>query len=360
MVNQAEIYENIIERNLTYKSKEVVNNYRRMRRCNEKKMYEEILNERLFPYKVDIEPTTKCFLHCRYCQVPYWSRNKLHNLSIDDFISIVDSMPYLLEMKLQGQGEPLLNSDLFKMIEYATNNKIIVRFNTNGILLNETNRKEILKCGLFELRISMDGATKKTNELMRCGLDFEKVINNVRKLSELRRSNQLPLLNVWMLLTQNNLAELVDMVDLCHEMGVDGLKVQTKLSTRDDEDIEKRVVEDTIDVNCDEVKKIFEKAMLQAKEKDIDLEIITNKWRTKENPCWWLWNSAYISLDGFVVPCSIINDPESLNFGNIREETFYDIWCGEKYNQFRNKILDMNICDLCKWCYNNVSQEIKG
>lgn len=148
-------------------------------------------------------------------------------------------MPYLLEMKLQGQGEPLLNKELFKMVEYATNKNILVRFNTNGMLLNGENRKRIIESGLFELRISMDGATAHTNNLMRQGLDFNRVINNISLLVKERGGQQKPLINIWMLLTKNNIDELDSMIDLCAAMGVDGLKIQTKLSTRDDIDIEK-------------------------------------------------------------------------------------------------------------------------
>ena len=352
MINQDELFESVMQRNLKKKSAEVRNNYIRLKYLLENKLYEDIVAEKLIPYRVDFEPTTRCFLNCRYCQVPNWNRKDLPDLSFDDFKKRIDSMPCLLETKLQGQGEPLLNADLFRMIRYAADKNIIVRINTNGMLLNETNRKNVIDSGLFEMRLSLDGATKTTNEMMRPGLDFDRVVHNVTELSKLRGQSPLPLLNVWMLLTKNNISELEDMVDLCSEMGVDGLKIQTKLSVRNDRNIEGKVTEDTIDINSSETESLFERVSKKAKEKGLYLEIFKNKWRSKENPCWWIWNSAVISNDGYVMPCCIIVNPDDINFGNINEQDFYSIWRSDKYNAFTRALIDMNICPLCKWCYN--------
>lgn len=353
MRKSQDIYIQEMENNIQKKELNIRDNYEKINLYNKEKNFFQIEDEELFPYKIDIEPTTRCFLKCRYCQVPYWERNKLADLSFETLKKIVDSMPYLLEMKLQGQGEPLLNKELFKMVEYATNKNILVRFNTNGMLLNGENRKRIIESGLFELRISMDGATAHTNNLMRQGLDFNRVINNISLLVKERGGQQKPLINIWMLLTKNNIDELDSMIDLCAAMGVDGLKIQTKLSTRDDIDIEKRVLADTVVVTNSKIQKIISEAYEKANKAGIEIEIITNKWRTKENPCWWLWNSAYISSDGYVVPCSIINNPNNLNFGNVKDKNFYDIWLSEQYKKFRKDTLNMKICKFCEWCYIN-------
>lgn len=106
-------------------------------------------------------------------------------------------------------------------------------------------------------------------------------------------------------------------------------------------------------VTNSKIQKIISEAYEKANKAGIEIEIITNKWRTKENPCWWLWNSAYISSDGYVVPCSIINNPNNLNFGNVKDKNFYDIWLSEQYKKFRKDTLNMKICKFCEWCYIN-------
>lgn len=356
MKNQAKIYsdklnENLIMRNDT----KVFLNYLAMQYIYNNKLYNLIEDYKIYPYKLDIEPCTRCFLNCRYCQVPYWDRNKLEDLSFEKFKKIVDGLPYLLELKIQGQGEPLLNQELFQMINYATQKGIITRFNTNGMLLNDKIIHKIMETGVFEIRLSLDGATRDTNEKMRPGLDFDKVINNVKMLIEARGKNDLPLINIWTLMTNLNVNEMKQLIQLCSELKVDGLMIQTKLSTRNDKNIEGKVEKDTVDIYNLKKEDYVNELYQEAKKNDLYLEVHTNKWMSEECHCWWLWNSVYISSDGYVVPCSIINNPKQINFGNIFEKNFENIWFGEQYGLFRENTLKMNINFLCKWCYKRCS-----
>lgn len=349
MVNQIQIYREEINKNLIKKNnKELLENYLKMQYFYTNKMYDYIEKYKVLPYKIDIEPVTKCFLKCRYCQVPYWKRNTITDLTFNNFKKIIDALPYLLEVKIQGQGEPLLNSDLFKMVRYSTEKGILTRFNTNGMLLNMENIENIIDSGLFELRLSLDGAYKETNEMMRTGLDFDKVISNLKNIIKVRGNRRLPLINIWTLMTKINHNEMKELVKLCADIGVDGLMIQTKLSTRNDEEIEKRVHNDTINIQNNN---IIEELYIEAEKRDFYLEIHKDKWMSQDVQCWWLWNSVYISVDGYVVPCSIINNPECINFGNIFKENFEEIWFGKKYSDFRRKTLNMDINELCKWCY---------
>lgn len=352
LMNQNDMYKQQIKNNLEkINNKDVINNYLLLNYLIENKMHNKVMEYGVVPYKIDIEPISRCFLHCKYCQVPDWNRKNLPDMTFEMFKKIIDGLPSVIELKLQGQGEPLLNKELFNMIKYATNKHILVRFNTNGMLLNEVAVAEIINSGVFEVRLSLDGATAETNETMRAGLDFKKVINNVKKLVELRGNNTKPLINVWSLLNNDNYHELVELVELCNDIGVDGLKIQTKLSTRNDKEIEKKVLSDTIDLSDDELLNIMKCAEKRANELNLDLEIIKNKWRSCENHCWWLWNSVYISSDGYIVPCSILNNPELINFGNLVNMSFEEIWKSDQYNEFRANTLNMNIDSLCKWCY---------
>lgn len=354
MVNQNEIYVQKLIDNLKKRdSKSDTLNFLLLKYLVENKLYNQLVDFNVLPYRVDIEPTTRCFLNCRYCQVPFWERKELKDLEFETFQKILDKMPQLLEIKLQGQGEPLLNPELFEMIQYATKKYIIVRFNTNGMMLNPESNQKIIDSGLFEIRISMDGSSSETNQKMRPGLDFDRVIHNVKKLTELRGANPLPLINIWTLITKDNYLEIPKLVVLCKEMGVDGLKIQTKLSTRDCEEIENKVISDTVNIQDEQFNNCILEAKDLAKQLDLDFEVQTNKWRSEKNHCWWLWNSAYISSEGNVVPCCIISNPDKIHFGNVLEQDFKDIWYGKEYQDFREETLKMNIHPLCAWCYDS-------
>jgi sulfatase maturation enzyme AslB (radical SAM superfamily) len=77
--------------------REILSNYTQ----NKSRGYPNIL-------ALDIEPTTKCNLDWKYCQVPWSNRStKVKDLSLNQFKWIIDQFPSLQFIKLQGMGEPL-------------------------------------------------------------------------------------------------------------------------------------------------------------------------------------------------------------------------------------------------------------
>jgi radical SAM protein with 4Fe4S-binding SPASM domain len=55
--------------------------------------------------------------------------------------------------------------------------------------------------------------------------------------------------------------------------------------------------------------------------------------------CKWPWRGAYITSDGFVTPCCENgSDPSRINFGNIFERPFDEIWNSAEYQSFRREL----------------------
>lgn len=87
------------------------------------------------------------------------------------FKELVDAVPRLERLTLQGLGEPLLAPDLFHMLEYAAERGIRAGFNTNGTLLTRPISERLVALGVDWLHVSLDGATAETYEGIRDGSD---------------------------------------------------------------------------------------------------------------------------------------------------------------------------------------------
>src|SRR5438067_647247 len=126
------------------------------------------------------------------CLVRY--RPPLHrvkgSLTLDQFTALVDELPDLDEITLQGLGEPLLAPDLMAMVEYAVERGISVGFNTNGTLLNRPWAERLVEAGVDWIHVSIDGATADTFESIRDGARFDRVVDNLRILVDVRRRRQ--------------------------------------------------------------------------------------------------------------------------------------------------------------------------
>src|SRR5918998_4220047 len=92
------------------------------------------------PRELQVEVTGACNLRCRMCLVRYAppvGRSE-GALSYEEFRELVDALPALSRLTLQGLGEPLLAPHLLDMIRHATSRRVEVGFNTNGVLLDRS------------------------------------------------------------------------------------------------------------------------------------------------------------------------------------------------------------------------------
>ena len=68
------------------------------------------------------------------------------------------------------------------------------------------------------------------------------------------------------------------------------------------------------------------------------------------NRCWKLWHANVITWDGLVVPCCFDKDAMH-RLGNLKNESFKQIWQNDNYKQFRSELMksrkNIDICANC-------------
>src|ERR671917_984130 len=110
------------------------------------------------PTELQVEVTGACNLRCRMCLVRYAPAvgRKEGALAYEDFLALVDELPELRKLTLQGLGEPLLSPHLVDMVRHAAERGVEVGFNTNGTLLTRPIAEELVSAGLGWLHVSLD------------------------------------------------------------------------------------------------------------------------------------------------------------------------------------------------------------
>jgi pyrroloquinoline quinone biosynthesis protein E len=294
------------------------------------------------PRALDIEVTTRCNLNCIFCQVnkPDWKRSKIPDLSIERFKQIIDQFPHLDKVKLQGMGEPLLNKDILQMIAYSFDRGIKVKFTTNGTIYRE---------GLFEhhpdlITFSID-SIKHFSEIR--GKDvLPKILDNIRKYVKDRvRFHANTELRIWAVLTSKNCNELNDLIKLTHDLGLDTFTVQTRLLTFENDrlKISNRELEDY---------EFDEESFLEvAKSIGQNVNIFKENFYNESKKCPFIYETPYISVEGEVVPCCIIANPDVITMGNLFKDSFSEIWNNDKYTDFRRRHIRNDIPGICEACY---------
>ena len=132
------------------------------------------------PTVYSIETTNLCNLDCIMCPRRDMKR-KVGFMNFNTFKKIIDETKnYSPFIWLHQMGEPLLDKNIFKFVNYCQKNGVKTGFSTNATLLNKENSKKIIESALGHLVISLDGSTKKTYEKIRKKADFEESKKKIR------------------------------------------------------------------------------------------------------------------------------------------------------------------------------------
>lgn len=146
-----------------------------------------------FPLHLDIEISSVCNLQCDFCKATIDKIGTNYGfMELKIFKKIIDEGVkyglYAVKLNSAARGEPLINKNIVKMIEYAKKKGIIdVYFNTNGVLLTQELGRKLIDAKLDRISISFEGIEPAFYEKYRVGAKFDKVQKNILKIIELKR-----------------------------------------------------------------------------------------------------------------------------------------------------------------------------
>ncbi|MEV0268367.1 SPASM domain-containing protein [Hamadaea sp. NPDC050747] len=319
------------------------------------------------PSSLQVEITSACNLRCAMCLVSYRAPvNKLAGaMGPDLFEPLVDSLPELDTLTLQGLGEPLLSPYLLRHIGYAKERGVRAGFNSNATLLTRGRAEELVGSGVDWLHVSLDGARAETFEGIRAGADFDRVVGNLSGLVEAKRSadSPSPWIRVVFVAMRRNVGELAALVQLLGEVGVDEVRVQNLSHSFSDTDpsgqyagIRDFAAAEALwtGADSDRVGEAFAEARDAARDNGVRLRLpglTPAPSRDPDRPgCTWPWDSAYVTSAGVVQPCCMVMGDDRVHLGDLTEQTFPEIWHGEAYQEFRRQLTTEEPPEVCRGC----------
>ncbi len=282
-----------------------------------------------------VEVTNRCNLACPTCQLgtdmAYKGYDKA-DLTFEQFKKIIDQIPSLLYVTLQGVGEPLLNKDIMKMIKYCTDKGIATYINTNGTILTETKSKELIEAGLCNLSVSVNSFNQEVFAQTRSGASITKIAENIKRFIEIKKEKNVkkPIVSFRAILMKETEPHMEELVFKADELGIDVLYIQLFMSMIAD----KNLMDSTLKPS--EIEAFAEK--LETWRKQVKTGIVTESFGRSSNnlgQCKLPWFSPNVTAEGYVTPCCTISNPSIINMGNVFETSFEQIWNSDKFIDFR-------------------------
>jgi len=340
--------------------------------------------------KLYIEPSSRCNLACKMCFRNSWIGESLSDMEMSLFKKAIDSMPNSVEdVFFGGMGEPLMNGDIFEMVEYAANRGARTSLLTNGTMLTDEVSRNLLDRGLDKLWVSIDSFDEDEYESIRKNSNFGLVRSNIEGFNSerIRRgafehpNKKSPVeLGLTFVAMKSNVAQLGRLKRFADEYGVNEINISNVSPTdffSQSETLFSRVLNLELDYKISGNSKISLPAMDGslgcvkegiASLLGISLDEYDTGSRTAERRlryCRFINDGiAFVRQDGEVSPCmallhsgrTYIRDKQRTvnhhSFGNVGLQGLSEIWGSEEYAAFRARVLefDFSPCVQCGGC----------
>ena len=300
------------------------------------------------PPRLQIEPTTLCNLCCATCphkNLPESRRGK--SMPFELFRRIVEQVPGVRDIKLQGLGEPLLAPELPAMLRWGRERGLRFDVISNGHL--PFDRYPPILPFFSRLAVSLDAVTSETAKKLRLNIDVERVKDCVRRMAgEKKRVGWPCIFGINCVVSSVNAHEIPAIMRFAAEAGVDAanfvLVENWKMPGETDYEESRAFVRESLArVGIDSVRKAYDEGGYR-------FQLGLQDAAPRKGQCYWCFSSVFITCDGYVTPCCLRPNPEMMQFGCLKETSFRDVWNGQKMQEFRLshlRNLPNPVCDFC-------------
>lgn len=268
-----------------------------------------------FPLQIDFEVIDYCNLKCIMCPRSI-DRGSGTRLPMEEYKTIIDegATRGLKAISFGYGDEPLLRSELFEMIKYASSKGVMdIRLSTNSTLLNAELSKKLIKSGLTYITFSIDAVRPDTYKKIRGG-NLNKVESNIKGfISILAKSGQnLPVTRTSIVVMPENQEEVESFINKWKPL-VDFIDVQDYIK--------------------------LDKSSTDNSNQALD-----------DFSCYQPWQRLSITAQGDIFPCCTFQGRE-LKIGNVKNNTIFECWNSEKIKGLREQISTKHPPQICRSCY---------
>lgn len=264
-------------------------------------------------------------------------------------------------------GEPLIYKHFGKIVDLCYQYDLKMNLTTNGTFPKISGKNVVEWAKLImpittDIKISWNGATKKTAKQIMQNIDFEQVIQNVKDFVRIRNTHFAETgyycrVTFQLTFMQNNMHELTDIIRLASELDIDRVKGHHLWTHfQEIENLSFKKNEESIlqwNEYVKQAKEAQEKYRKPNGEKII-LENISplyheNTKNTTQKVCPFLNKELWISATGKISPCCAPDELRNTlgDFGNIQNMDIENVLESEIY---QNLVKNYQEIDLCKNC----------
>lgn len=305
-----------------------------------------------FPRTVYWECTQQCNYRCIHCYSESGGRINAPKLPWSAVKKFIDELSeHGVEFLCIGGGEPLMYKNIYKVLDYCRKQKVMVEMTTNASLLDQRAVKKLKAAGLKFIQISIDGASKETYEKIRRNGNFEKMLQNIKNLS------QYFTVSICTVVTKLNIKEINDLITLSKSIGAKHYRVLPLM------DVGRARSKNNLQITKKQLSELNKHlSYLKKKERRIHIQLNENLiLPTRKNISWMPLehygcsagrSTCGIDAYGKVYTCSYLRD-KKLIAGELKKKSLQQIWAESPVMELVRTISKLELkCMKCSYLEN--------
>ncbi len=278
---------------------------------------------------------------------------------------VAETAPYgLKEVIPSTMGEPLLYAEFEEVLAICTEHGVKLNLTTNGTFprLGAQAWAERLVPVTSDVKISINGATRETQETIMRGSNFSRLLENVATFVAIRDAHARGggnrcRVTFQVTFMEANVAELADIVRLAGDLGVDRVKghhvwthfrvLEAQSLRRNPEAI--RRWNRAVEAAYSEVERLRRSGRSVFLDNVFRLDEQASEDLAPGGPCPFLGQEAWVSAEGRFDPCCAPDAERRTlgNFGNLQEQSLMSIWNGPAYRRLVATYRTRALCIGC-------------
>ena len=295
--------------------------------------------------------TNLCNFRCKHCyQEDFSDKNDLDSSALrrvaNHLLQGVEAWGKAACIHLTG-GEPLLKPELVPLLEFLDQKPVVEELGiiTSGLPVNQQVLNRLGRVSkLMKVKISLDGPDEETHGATRRKGTFEKVLQRISLIKEAGRFETI----LMFTLTKRNAHSLSSLLDLCQELGIDGLILERFIPLGQG----RQMREDALDKKAwkEFVEELLRFFFIQMEEADFSayqafqIRFSQGEMELMGAPCVLGTDGLCIMPEGEVFPCRRF----PISIGNLLDTPLDQLWeSSELLRRLRRK---ENLKGKCKNC----------
>ncbi len=305
---------------------------------------EKSIKELQSPISIELHPSNKCNLNCQDCGyralLSYHGNEKTFCMIPKEKLLELAEQFKKLKVKaitFSGGGEPCLNPALPEFLQKLQEYKIKYGIVTNGVFMNESILKEIVKGEYVRFSLYTDENLEQ----------LQSTLKHIKELTELKEKTKTKcIIGAALLIDVLDYKETGEIVKELNKLNL------SYISLRPKEYLNRKLDNRNWDEPIDYLKKI--EITHSHNLGDLKRRISELHETKPYSACLSLHLASHIDANGNVYPCCEQTGNKKYLMGNIFDNTFEEIWKSKKYASLR-KDLNAKTCPYCRYNLKNIT-----